>query len=164
MGDSQSGRELNQLTLFSALTIEIFVAFWEGILILLSATVITDYSAQSSMWLFLAQISVPLAAIALGLTAVGVWQKGVMNPKRSQFLVILCLFGFFGTLISVWFGIGVAQWAAMDCYPANPSKCKLVQAAGYMELYFLLSLATPILILGWALAQPRFTPTAQPQV
>ena len=146
---------MNQRILFSALTIEIFVAFWPGLLFVLGATVITDYSAQSSVWLFLAQASVPLAAIALGLTAVGIWQKGVMNPKRSPFLIILCLFGIFGTLISVGFGMGVAQWAAMDCFPSNPSKCMLVQAAGSMELYLLPNLATPIVILGWALAKPR---------
>jgi hypothetical protein len=121
----------------------------------LSDTVVTDYFAQSSMWLFLAQVSVPLAAISLGLTAVGIWQKGVRNPKSSEFLVFLSLFGIFGTLISVWFGIGVAQWAGMDCGSFNPSKCLLAQAAGYVELYFLPNLAVPIIILGWVLVKPR---------
>jgi hypothetical protein len=141
---------LNQRLLFSALTIDLFVATWPGLLLLLSLAVTIDYFTQSNMWLFLAQISVLLAALGLLLIVIGIWQKGTVDLRRSQFLVALSLFGIFGTLISVGFGVGVARWAAMDCGSFNPSKCLLVRAGGYMELYFIPNLAAAIIILGWA--------------
>jgi hypothetical protein len=142
---------LNQRLLFSALTIDLFVAAWPGLLGVLSAIVTINYLQEANMWLFLAQVSVPLSAEGLVLTVAGILLMGTVDLKKSQFLVALSAFGIFGTLISVWFGIAVAQWAAMDCGSFNPSKCLFVQSAGYMEIYFLPNLAVSIVILGWAL-------------
>jgi hypothetical protein len=142
---------LNQRLLFSALAINLFVATWPGLMFVLSAIVTIDYFQAATMWLFLAQLSLPLASESLVVTVAGVLIVGRVDIKKSQFLIILSLFGILATMISVGFGMAVAQWAAMDCGSLTPSKCLLVQSDGYMEIYFFPNLVAAIIILACAL-------------
>jgi hypothetical protein len=142
---------LNQRLIFLALAIDLFVATWPGFMLLLSGIVTTDYFQAVRVCLFLAQVSVPLAAETLVVTAAGMLLLGTVDLKRSQYLVALSLFGILAAMISVGFVMAVAEWAAMDCGSFTPSKCLLVQAGGYMEIYFFPNLAAAIIIQGWAL-------------
>ena len=120
-------------------------------MLVLSAIVTIDYVQAARMWLFLAQLSVPFSAESLVVTIAGVLLVGRMDLKKDRFLIALSLFGIFATVISVGFGVAVAQWAAMDCGPLTHSKCLLVQAGGYMEIYFFPNLAAAIIMLVCAL-------------
>ena len=138
---------LNQHLLFPAIAIDLFVAAWPGFMLVLSAIVTIDYVQAARMWLFLAQLSVPFSAESLVVTVAGVLIGGRMDLKKGRFLIALSLFGIFATVISVAFGVAVAQWAAMDCGSLTPSKCLLVRASGYMEIYFFPNLAAAIIML-----------------
>ena len=142
---------LNQRLLLSALAIDLFVATWPGLMLVLSAIVTIDYIQAARMWLFLAQLSVPLSTESLVVTVAGVLLVGRVDLKKDHFIIVLSLFGILATVISVGFGMAVAEWAAMDRGSLTPSKCLLVQAGGYMEIYFFPNLAATIIILVWAL-------------
>jgi len=120
-------------------------------MLVLSAIVTIDYIQAARMWLFLAQLSVPLSTESLVVTVAGVLLVGRVDLKKDHFIIVLSLFGILATVISVGFGMAVAEWAAMDRGSLTPSKCLLVQAGGYMEIYFFPNLAATIIILVWAL-------------
>lgn len=139
------GRRLNQRLVLSALTIDLFVTLWPGLLYLGAGTLSSTSSAD--LWLFFSEASLPLVILALGLIVVGVWRSGSMGLRMSQLLVTFSIVAIFGWMTVGSFPIGVGSWAAMDCGYLNPSKCTLVQAGGYADLYYLPSLALTIVLL-----------------
>jgi len=105
-------------------------------------------NAVSALWLFLAEISVLLAATSLSMTMLGIFRRGKIGLRTSQLLIVLGVFAFFGTLVSAGYVSGAGHWAAMDCGSPNPWKCNLSQATEYVNFYFIPSLLVSILVVS----------------
>jgi hypothetical protein len=131
---------LDQRLLFSALTVEFLVLLWPWFLLDSGIVVV-----------FLAEISVLLAAASLGMSVVGVWRTGAMRLRASQLLVVFSLIAVPGSWISMGYFIGAGRWAAMDCNYLEQWKCNIVQAAGYANLYLIPALLVPIILLVFGL-------------
>jgi len=130
----------------SALTIDLFITLWPGVLYLGAANAFGAI-ASADLWLFLAEVSALLVVLGLGMIVVGIWRSGSMGLRTSQLLVALSIVAILGWLTVANFPIGVGNWAAMDCGYLETSKCTLVQAGGYADFYYLPSLALTIILL-----------------
>ena len=135
---------MRQLLLCSGLALELAVAFWPISLIVVSTV---DTLTFSELYLVSAETALPLTAVSVVLTALGMLLQGNVAFANRRVLVALSWLGILGTLFSAWWITDIDLWASTDCTPLAPWKCNLVQAHTYFSYYFFPAIAVPIVTL-----------------